>query len=186
MNPPAFLYSGFWKEWVMSHIQISYAWFFQKKKWIFENFYHAAHTTVGWCILSCVFQSLVTHMNTSWHTYEWVMTHIWMSHGTHMNESYHTYEWVTSHIWMSHVTHMNESCHTYEWVMAHIWMSHGTHMNESCDTYEWDTWHIWMSPVTHMDESGHTCEWVTLQHTATSAIATATSATINESGHTYE
>jgi len=26
-----------------------------------------------------------------------------------MNESCHTYEWVMSHIWMSHVTHMNES-----------------------------------------------------------------------------
>jgi len=34
------------------------------------------------------------------------------SHVTHMNESRHTYEWVMSHIWMSHVTHMNESCHT--------------------------------------------------------------------------
>jgi len=31
----------------------------------------------------------------------------------------HVYEWVMSHIWMSHVTHMNESCHTYEWVMSH-------------------------------------------------------------------
>jgi len=28
-----------------------------------------------------------------------------------MNESRRTYEWVTSHIWMSHDTHMNESCH---------------------------------------------------------------------------
>jgi len=38
-----------------------------------------------------------THMRMSWHTYEWVMTHIWMSHGRahiHMNESWHTYEWV--------------------------------------------------------------------------------------------
>jgi len=47
-----------------------------------------------------------------------------MSHGTHMNESWHTYEWVMAHIWMSHGTHMNESCHTYEWVMEHIWMCH--------------------------------------------------------------
>ena len=43
-----------------------------------------------------------------------------MIRGTHINESCHTYEWVMSHIWMSHVTHMNESCHTYEWVMSHI------------------------------------------------------------------
>jgi len=53
----------------------------------------------------------------------------------------HTYEWVMSHIWMCHGTHMNESCHTYKWflelrfadswVMAHIWMSHVTHTNDS-------------------------------------------------------
>jgi len=43
-----------------------------------------------------------------------------ISHVTHMNESWHTYEGVVSHVWMSHVTHMNESCHTYEWVMSHI------------------------------------------------------------------
>jgi len=35
----------------------------------------------------------------------------------HMNESRHTYEWVMSHICMSHVSHMNESCHTCERVM---------------------------------------------------------------------
>ena len=67
---------------------------------------------------------LVTHMNESCHLYEWVMSHIWMSHITHVNESYHTCEWVISRMWMSHITHMNESCHTYEWVMSHIWMSH--------------------------------------------------------------
>ena len=67
--------------------------------------------------------------NQSWHTYEWVMSHIWMRPVTHMNESCHTYDWVMSHMWMSHITHMTESCHTYEWVTSHIWMSHVTHMN---------------------------------------------------------
>jgi len=80
-------------------------------------------------------------MNESCHTYEWVMSHIWMSHVTHMND------WVMSHIWMSHVTHMNdtyeshmnESCHTYGWityecVVSHIWM------NESCRTYHHKRW----------------------------------------------
>jgi len=49
-------------------------------------------------------------------TYEWVSCH---------------HEWVIVHIWMSHGTHMNESWHPYEWVMAPIWMSHGTHINEA-------------------------------------------------------
>jgi len=35
-----------------------------------------------------------------------------------VNESCHTYERVMSHIWMSHVTRANESCHAYEWVMT--------------------------------------------------------------------
>jgi len=74
-------------------------------------------------------------MNESCHTYEGVMSHIWMSHVAHMNESCHTYEWVMSHIWTSHVTHMNESCHTYACVMSHIWTSHVTYMHESCLTY---------------------------------------------------
>ena len=68
--------------------------------------------------------------NESWHIYEWVIPHMWMSHVTHMSESCHIYEWVMSHIWMSHVTHMNESFHICEWVMSHIWVSHVTHMNE--------------------------------------------------------
>ena len=99
-------------------------------------------------------------MNEACHTYEWVMSHIWMSHVKHMNGSCHTHEWVTSHIWMSHVKHMNESCHTHEWVMLHVWMSHVTHMNGSCHTYEWVMSHIWISHVTHMNQSRHTYEWV--------------------------
>jgi len=79
---------------------------------------------------------------------------------THMDESCYTYEWVMSHTWMSHVTHMNESCHTHAWVMSHIWTGHVTHMNESCHTYEWVMWHIWMSDVTHVNELCHTYEWV--------------------------
>jgi len=35
-----------------------------------------------------------------------------MSHVIHMDVSCHTYEWVMSHIWMSHVIHMDVSCHT--------------------------------------------------------------------------
>ena len=94
-------------------------------------------------------------MNQSRHTYEWVMSHIRMSHVTHtnescfdiwmmhMNESCHTHKWVMSHIRMSHVARMNESCRTYEWVMSHIRMS-------NILTYEWC---IWMSHVTHINDT---------------------------------
>jgi len=87
---------------------------------------HDSFVCVPWLIHKCDMTRLdscdnkshicLSHMNGSCHTYEWVMSHIWMSHVTHMYESRHTYVWVTSHIWMSHVTHMNESCHTDDWV----------------------------------------------------------------------
>jgi len=106
----------------------------------------------------------VTHTDESCHTYEWVMSQVWIGHVTHTNESCLTYEWVMSHVRMSHVTRTNEmlpsawsvgpylrvesdmthdantdkSCHTYEWVMSHVRMSHVTHTNESCHTYEWN------------------------------------------------
>ena len=92
---------------------------------------------------------------SSCHTFEWVMSHIWMSCVTYMHESCHTYEWVVSHIWMSRVTRMNESCHTYECVMSQIWMSHVTHMNEWCHVYEWVMSHTWIRHVTHTNESCH-------------------------------
>jgi len=96
-------------------------------------------------------ERVMSHTNQSCHTYESVMSHIWIGHVTHVDESCHTYEWVISHIRMSHVTHINESCHTYEWVMSHIWMSHVKHMNESCHTHEWVMLHIWMGNVTYMN-----------------------------------
>jgi len=43
-----------------------------------------------------------------------------MSCSTHMNGSCHTYEWVMSHIWMGHVTHVNGSRHTHGWVLSAI------------------------------------------------------------------
>ena len=93
-----------------------------------------------------------------------------MSHVTHMNGSYHTYKWVMSHIWMSHVTRMNGSCHTW-WVMSHIWMSHVTHMHESCHTHESVTspkWvhqlqpstasHVWHDSFIRVTWLIHTCD----------------------------
>jgi len=43
------------------------------------------------------------------------------------------YQWVMSHVWMSHVTHMCESCHTYEWVMSPESIRFVIHMNAWCN-----------------------------------------------------
>ena len=86
---------------------------------------------------------VMAHVNESWH------------HVTHMNESCHTYEWVMSHKWVSHVTHTNESCHTYEWVMSHTYKWVMSHIWVSHVTWEINMSHIWMSHVTPMNESWH-------------------------------
>jgi len=99
----------------------------------------------------------VRHEPESWHTWEWVMPHIWMSHITHANHdamanaiSPHT--WVMTHMWMSHATHMNQSYHTHElWrqcqsdFAAHL--SHGTHVNKTCHTHEWVMWTVTPVPM---------------------------------------
>jgi len=163
-------------------------------------------------VFACVWFRLAQQYRD--HTYAWVTSQIRMSHGTHMNESWHTYEYNVS-VWFRlaqqyrDYTYTYESCLRYEWVMAHAWRSHGTygseihvsdvpllrailrvmshismshvtHTNESCHTYEWVMSYIWMSHVTHMSESCHAHEWV-MSH-----IRMGHGTDMNESCHTYE
>jgi len=84
------------------------------------------------CSTHCnTLQHTATH-SVSCHTYEWVMSHIRMSHSLAHIRMGHTYD-------ERNVTVMDESCHIYERVMSHIRTSHITHTNESCHTYEWVT-----------------------------------------------
>jgi len=120
------------------------------------------------------------------HKYEWIMSHIRMSHVVQASESRHMQD-----IWMRHVmykwvmSHIDESCHiwmslvTHWCVMSHIRISHVTKTNESRHTHElvmsrtrhvnewYHACHTWMSHITHMNESCHTYERVT-SHTRTS------------------
>jgi len=131
------------------------------------------------------------------------------------NESCHTYERVMSLMWMSHVTHVDALIDTYyhtaersdrgemsEWVMAHLWMSHVSHVNESCHARACVNWHFlsdsrgmseWMSHGTRMDGSCLRCEWV-MSHTFMSQLTVMVTQLkmktaeewVNESWHTYE
>jgi len=92
-----------------------------------------------------------------------------MSHVAHINESCHTYECVISLIYMSQFTHVNASCHTYRWVMSHMWMSHVTHIhvcdNDSCICVTWcihvcELTHVYVWYDANMNESFHTRECV--------------------------
>jgi len=83
--------------------------------------------------------------------HEWVMAHIWISHGartnicmnlSHMNRSLWACPQIhMCHVWMGHGKHMQES-----W---HIWMRHSTderdmeHVNESWHVWFNEWWHIW-------------------------------------------
>jgi len=101
-------------------------------------------------VSSCHTQFLChMHMNESCHSYERVMSHVWMSHVTLKNESCLSRRRVwardmtdvwrenecchVTHIKMSHVCLAGEFCRA-EWVMSHIKISHVIHMIESCHT----------------------------------------------------
>ena len=108
-----------------------------------------------------------------------------MSHGTHMNESWHTYEWVMSLrlqlLWYMQ-TDSSTEWHTWVmahigWVMAHIWMSHvlTTTTTMICA-------HRFIRRVAHMSHGTHrvvcVCEiahiWIVGQHIYTCCCGVAT------------
>jgi len=95
-------------------------------------------------------------MNESCRVFEWVMSHIWMSHVAYMEKA-------MSHMWMRHVAHMNQSCRTYKRVM---YTSHVAHMKESCRTYECILSYIWINLRGYLRAWApfrwlRVCEWVT-------------------------
>ena len=64
-----------------------------------------------------------------WHTYTYIMAHIWMSHdpipahleyGTYTDVMAHTCEWVVICVHLEYGTHTHTSWHMYEWVMTQI------------------------------------------------------------------
>ena len=139
--------------------------------------------------------SHVTRMNESCHTYEWVMSHVWMSHVTRMNESCHTYEWVMSHVWMSHVTHIQMS-RRHKWVMwdmTHSYVWHDSFIWCQDDTNEWVIWHTWMCDFSctwmrHVTQINAFCafdiyEWVMSHMLAMSRMLSSPVTRMNESYH---
>jgi len=114
-------------EWVMSHMS--------------RTRMNESCPIYQWWVLSCCAHlfvqpfvlSRVTHMSDSYHTYESLMSHIWVT-------------WVISlYTGVCNVTHScvylaiatsNVMCHTYEWFISHI------HTYESLMSHIWVTWVI--------------------------------------------
>jgi len=139
-----------------------------------------------WCIIrwawtqvmSNMRESHVSYVEESCHTYECVMSHIWMSHVTHVMSHVTlmsmwciirwAWQWVMSNMRMSHVSYVHESCQIcecvmprWEWLSPYIWMSHATYLNESCHTCERVTSCKWVSHATYTSRFW-TCECVML------------------------
>ena len=95
-------------------------------------------------VIACAFEGLCRA--SLWcHICAWVMAHIWMSHVAHMNESWHTHEWVMSHsgsLLVSHGLHISGLIQCLI-IMAHMCMSSVTHMSEWWHTHEWVTSRSW-------------------------------------------
>ena len=76
-------------------------------------------------------------MNVTCRTRECDMLH------TRVNESSHTYDWVMSHIWMHHITRKKSFCHASGCVTFHLYKK-----KTSCHTCEWATY-MTMCGVSH-------------------------------------
>jgi len=108
------------------------------------------------------------NMNTSCYVYEWVMSHMSMSHVMYIDKSCHIYKGVMSRIWTSHLICMNKSrqihwqvliqISVYVYVCVCVCVSH-THTHK----YEWGILHTHMRRVICINESCHMYKWVMLR-----------------------
>jgi len=93
-------------EWVMSHIWLNHIAHMNESrqtcKWVMSHI-----------LMSQIFSRTCLNMrlmNRNWcRAYAWVPSRERMSHFMHMYESWHTQEWMMSHVWMHHITHGNIS-----------------------------------------------------------------------------
>jgi len=135
--------------------------------------WHDSFKCVPWLIhMCCVAQSHtilvsmksayvhIAHVNESWHTFEWVMSHhVTHSHAilvsmtsayvhiAHVNESWHTFEWVMSH----HVTHSHAILVSMTSAYVHVGclclIYDMTHLNVCHDSFTCAVWLIHMKSL---------------------------------------
>jgi len=106
--------------------------------------------------------------NASCGAYRYVSTHIRTCHCTNMNTSVHTYEYVvpqiqvSTHIRTCHSTNMNTSVRTYEYVIAQIWIRRCTHTDTSFHKYEYASTQIWIPDSTNENDAQTCMGWLRL------------------------
>ena len=98
-----------------------------------------------------------------------------MSYGTHMDESFYTHKWAMSHIWMGDVTYMNKPCHTARPSAVASNTTAAISLNRRATTTRWDMihshvrrdeftraiWHIHTCDMTHSYVWHDSCVFVT-------------------------
>ena len=81
-----------------------------------------------------------------------------------LNESCHRYEWVMSHIWMSHVTYMNvmwrcDMTHSYVWHDSFICVIRLIHMCDMTNSRVWHDQYICVTWLIHIFDMPHSHTW---------------------------
>jgi len=142
------------------------------------NVWHDTFIRVTWLIhmrdVSSAYANPPSYVNPPTHPPigRRVGSHMWMSHVTHVHEPCHTYECVMSRIWIRHVTCLTtESCHIRKCSarrtrlslqLCPTWMSHVTH-GLSHVTHGLSHVTHGLSHVTH--ETSHVTHWIVTWHT---------------------
>ena len=109
VNEPRFTY-----KWVMTHIKDVWCFFWNHYSFECDRMSRvdeSCHTCERVTRLHPHPRALFEHMNDSCHTYQYIMSLIWMSHVT--------CKWVMSHMWMSDLSPHSSSrgISAYEWVI---------------------------------------------------------------------
>jgi len=85
--------------------------------WVMAHMWTSSDITYLLHIYMC--GVVISHMNICMCICMWSHMYICMwyrflpCYVKYVNESCHTFEWVISHMWMNHVTHANEAHHTF-------------------------------------------------------------------------
>ena len=125
-------------QWVMSHTWTSHVTY----QWVMSHINESCHISMSHVTNmneSChISMSHVTYQWVMSHTKSPdSRCHIFMSHVTLIDESFHTHEWVMSHIWMSHVTYAHLCVHLF-WIWRHI-----CDVTRSCVCVRVCFWKVW-------------------------------------------
>ena len=122
------------------------------ESWHTDECYHIHELQ---CLWHTYARAFVTRMKKSCHTYEWVMAHVWMSHGTHMNASWHrshtcifgslSFVWGTwlvctcdmTHTWLIHMWDMTHSYVGHESFTCVTWLIHKCEQVLQLQTHSW-------------------------------------------------